>query len=88
MPKSPALCVAHVRSEIAHPSWPAAPAFKKVHSSKTLTSFNKESGPFFLDDNSIWSFLSVEITAFAGPESYFSLAIIAFGAFEFIVHEY
>ena len=30
-------------------------------------------------------FLPVAITAFGGPEGYFSLAIIAFGAFGFIV---
>ena len=59
---------------------------------KTLTSLNKEVRPFFLGDNSIWSFPSVsslsDFTAFGGPESYFSLAIIAFGAFQFIVAEY
>ena len=53
-----------------------------------LTSLNKEVGPFFLSDNSIWSyplFLPLAITAFGGPEGYCSLAIIAFGAFGFIV---
>ena len=30
-------------------------------------------------------FLPLAITAFGGPEGYFSLAIIAFGAFQFIV---
>ena len=43
--------------------------------------------PFFLSDNSIWGypplFLLLAITAFGGPEGYFSLAIIAFGALEF-----
>ena len=29
--------------------------------------------------------LPLAITAFGGPEGYFSLAIIAFGAFQFIV---
>ena len=33
-------------------------------------------------------FLPLAITAFGGPEGYFSLAIIAFGAFEFIVPKY
>ena len=52
---------------------------------KTLTSLNKEVRPVFLGDN-----LPLVITAFGGPESYFSLAIIAFGAFGFIVpkHQY
>ena len=56
---------------------------------KTLTSLNKEVGPFFLGDNSIWSFpplfLFLAITAFGGPEGYFSLAIIALGASGLIV---
>ena len=56
-----------------------------------LTSLNKEVRPFFLSDNSIWSLPSLSkkdplaITAFGGPEGYFSLAIIAFGAFGLIV---
>ena len=33
-------------------------------------------------------FLPLAITAFGGPEVYFSLAIIAFAAFEFIVTKY
>ena len=33
-------------------------------------------------------FLPPAIAAFGGPEGYFSLAIIAFGAFRFIVPEY
>ena len=57
-----------------------------------LTSLNKEVRPFFLGDNRIWSllplFLPLAITAFGGPEGYFSLAIIAFGAFQFIVPKY
>ena len=47
--------------------------------------------PFLLSDNSIWSFplfLPLAITAFGGPEGYCSLAIIAFGAFEFRVPKY
>ena len=47
--------------------------------------------PFFLSDNSICSFplfLPLAITAFGGPEGYSSLAIIAFGAFQFIVPKY
>ena len=62
-----------------------------MSSLKTLTSLNKESRPFFLGDTSIWSFpsfLPLAITAFGVPEGYFSLAIIAFGAVEFIVPKY
>ena len=33
-------------------------------------------------------FLPLAITAFGGPEGHFSLAIIAFGVFEFIVAKY
>ena len=33
-------------------------------------------------------FLLLAITAFGGPEGYFSLAIIAFGAFQFLVPKY
>ena len=58
---------------------------------KTLTSLNKEVRPFFLSDNSIWSFplfLPLAITAFGGPEGDFSLAIRAFRAFGFIVPKY
>ena len=50
---------------------------------KTLTSLNKEVRPFFLGDNSIWSFpscSSLAITAFGGAEGYFNLAIIALRA--------
>ena len=57
---------------------------------KTQTSLNKESRPFFLGDT---PHLEFSLCFFAqplqhvGPEGYFhfSLAIIAFGAFEFIV---
>ena len=52
---------------------------------------NKESRPFFLSDNSIWSFPSLSSLndySIGGPQGYFSLAIIAFGAFEFIVPKY
>ena len=55
---------------------------------KTPNSSNQESRPFFLGDNSFWSlplFSPLATIAFGGPEGYFSLAIIAFGAFEFIV---
>ena len=59
---------------------------------KALSSLNKEVRLFFLGDNSIWSFPSVsslsDYTAFGGPEGYFSLATIAFGAFQFIVPKY
>ena len=59
----------------------------EIRASKTLktrTSLNKEVRPFFLSDKGIWSFPSVfplAITAFGGPEGYFSLAITAIGAF-------
>ena len=33
-------------------------------------------------------FLPLAITAFGGPEGYFSLAIKALRAFEFILHKY
>ena len=49
------------------------------------TSLFKEVRPFLLGDNSIGVFplfLPLAITAFGGPEVYFSLAIIAFGAFQ------
>ena len=49
-----------------------------------------------LSDNSIWSFPSVSslsdliaaITACGGPEGDFNLAIIVFGAFQFVVLKY
>ena len=62
-----------------------------VPSLKTLTSLNKEVRPFFLSDNSIWSYPSIfplAITALRGPERCFSLAIIVFRAFRFIVPKY
>ena len=58
---------------------------------KTLTSLNKEVRLCFLSDSSIWSFplfLPLAITSFGGHEGYFSLAIIAFGAFRFILPKY
>ena len=57
---------------------------------KTLTSLNKEVRPFFLSDTfGVYpAFLPLAITACGGPEGYFSLAIIAFGAFQFIVPKY
>ena len=59
---------------------------------KTLTSLNKEVRLFFLSDNSIWSLPSVsslsDYSIFGAPGGVFSLAIIAFGAFEFIVPKY
>ena len=63
----------------------------QLNSLKTLTSLNKESRPFFLSDNSTWNsplFLALAIAAFGGLEGYSSLAIIAFGAFQFIVPKY
>ena len=45
--------------------------------------------PFCLSDNSIYPlFLALAITALGGPGGYFSLVIIAFGAFEFSVPKY
>ena len=64
--------------------------FLHSSTSKTLT-FLHESRPFFRGHNSIWSFprfLPLEITAFGGPEGYFSPAIIAFGPSEFIVPKF
>ena len=60
--------------------------------SKTLTSLNKESRPFFLGDHSISEFSlgfhPLAITAFGGPDGHRNLEIIAFGAFElFFVSE-
>ena len=58
---------------------------------KTLTSLNKKVRPFFLGDNSIWSFplcLPLAITAFGGSQGSLSLAIVAFGAFQFIVPKF
>ena len=58
---------------------------------RALTSLDKESRPLLLSDDRIWSFplfLPLAITAFRGPEGRFSLAILAFGAFEFIVPKY
>ena len=55
-----------------------------------VTSLNKEVRPSFLGDNSISDFgvfplfLPLAITAFGGPEGYFSLEITAFGACGFI----
>ena len=56
-----------------------------------LTSLNKDVRTFFLSDDSIFGvfplFLLLAITVFGGPEGYASLAIIAFGALQFIVPE-
>ena len=58
-------------------------------STPTLPSLNKESRPCFLGDNSIWTFPSVsslgDHSIWSCPEGYLSLAIIVFGASEFIV---
>ena len=75
------------------PVWtpPFTGAWLAGSSLKTATSLKKEVRPFFLGDNSIGVFpffLPLAITAFGGPEGYFSLAIIAFGALEFIVPKY
>ena len=61
---------------------------RQARTLKTLTSLNKESRPFFLGDNSIWtfpSFLPLAITTFRGPEGNSNLAIIALGAIRVIV---
>ena len=58
---------------------------------KALTSLFREVRPFLLGDNSIWSFplfLVLVITAFGGPEGDSNLAILAFGAFQFVVPQY
>ena len=58
---------------------------------KTLTSLNEEARPFFSRRQQhlgFLLFLPLAITAFGGAEGDFSLAIIAFGAFEFIVPKY
>ena len=61
---------------------------------KTLTSSNKESGPFSLATITIIAFgvfplfLPLANTAFGGPDGCSSLAILAFGAFEFMVPRY
>ena len=63
-----------------------------MQSLKTLTSLNKMSSrPAFLGDNRICSFpsfLPLAIAASGGPEGYSSLAIIAFGAFEFSIPKF
>ena len=60
-----------------------------VHSLRTLTSSNKESWPFSWAIIAFGVFplflLPLAMTAFGGPEGYFNLTIIAFGAFEFFV---
>ena len=58
---------------------------------RTLTSLNKEVRPFFLSDKSIWSFpsfSSLSDYSIWRAWGYFSLAIIALGAFGFIVPKY
>ena len=58
---------------------------------KTLTSLKKESRPFFLGDDSIWSLPSVSSLSDCSiwrSGAYFRLAMIAFGAFQFIVPKY
>ena len=50
---------------------------------KTPTSLKKESRPYFLGDNRF----GVSV-ALGGPEGYFCLAIIAFGATEVMVPKY
>ena len=59
---------------------------------KTLTSLNKEVRPFFLGDSSIWSFASVSsLSDYSISEvlkANSSLAIKAFGAFQFIDTKY
>ena len=55
---------------------------------KTLTSLSKDVRPFLLSDNSIWSYPSVSsLSDYSISRSWrlFCLAIIAFGAFQFMV---
>ena len=59
---------------------------------KAPTSLNKESRPFFLSNSSIWWFLSVSspkrLQHLEVLKAIFSLAIMAFRAFRFIVPKY
>ena len=80
----------HIResSQNVHDHSPEIPPH---HTLKTLTSSIRSLGRFPLGDNSIWSFplfLPLAITAFRGPEGYFSPIIIAFKAFELILPKY
>ena len=62
-----------------------------LDSLKTLTSLDKEVRPFLLSDNSIWTIPFVSSRgdySIWRSWSYSSLAIIAFGAFAFIVPKY
>ena len=72
--------------------WMALPrSYTQWPSLKTLTSLNKEVRPSFLSDNAFGVFpffLPLATPASGGPEGYFSLAIIALGAFGFIVPKY
>ena len=64
---------------------------KCVATLKTLTSLNKEVRPFFqamIAFGDVPLFLPLAITVFGGPEGYLSVAIIAFGAFQFIAPKY
>ena len=59
---------------------------------KALTSLNKKVRQLFLGDKGIWSFPSVSTlianTAVEGPQGYFRVAIIAFGALQLVVPKY
>ena len=67
--------------------------FRKVHLREILESCKILENPNLLIPATIAFgvfplFLLLVITAFGGPEVYFSLAIIAFGAFQFVVPKY
>ena len=81
MPRTPPCTVRPLRRSLEH-----------YQILRTLSCLNKEVRPFFLSDNSIWSSPSVsslsDYSISSCPEGYFSLAIIASGAFQFIVPKY
>ena len=75
----------HDRCDLKECDWIPPPPLK------ALTSLNKEVRPFSLAILAFGVcplFLPLAITAFAGPEGLFSLAMMAFGAFQFIVPKY
>ena len=88
-PISPGPLIKNEKSAQRESFWDGHPA--DIRALKALTSLNKEVRPFFLGDNSIWRFPSVSSLSdysIGGLEGCFSLAVIAFGAFEYIVPKY
>ena len=75
-------------AEHPKPASQCASFVESTLSLKTLTSSKMEVRPFFLGDNRIWSFPSVSSLRDYSIWRYFGLAIIAVGAFEFIVPNY